>query len=191
MRYRLAALSAAAALLLCGCGDTSMLEEIAASSSQAATEQHTKSPAELSEPVHTTAETTTAAPTAAAIPDEPVSPDGDFDVDLTKLSAGVVYGVVYDMMCSPDQYLGKTVKMRGPFAYYKDETTGQEYFAVIISDAMACCSQGIEFVLTGEHTYPGDYPEPGTEITVIGRSNSYKEGVNTYIQLTNAQITEQ
>ena len=102
----------------------------------------------------------------------------------------MVYGQVYDMVYHPEDYLGKTVKMRGPFAYYYDEATGKEYFAVLITDAMACCSQGIEFVLEGEHSYPDDYPELNSEITVIGRFSSYNENNIPYSQLTNAHIIE-
>ncbi len=111
-----------------------------------------------------------------------------FDVDLTELNSQMVYAQVYDMVTKPDDYMGQKVRAKGPFSYFKDEQTGKEYFAVLISDATACCSQGIEFVLDGEHTYPDDYPALETEITVSGDFNYYKEGVNTYCQLLNAKI---
>lgn len=186
MRYRLAAVLAASALL-CGCGDTSAIDEIAASR-VTTTQEATRSFAELAEPIRTTAPATEATTTTATISGEPVEPNGTFDVDLTTLSASMVYGQVYDMVYHPDDYLGKTVKMRGPFAYYLDEATGSEYFAVLITDATACCSQGIEFVLDGDYSYPDDYPELNSEITVIGRFNFYKEGNVPYCQLTNAQL---
>ena len=78
-----------------------------------------------------------------------------------------------------DQYLGKRIKARGSFGYYKDENTGEEYFAVVISDAAGCCSQGIEFVLDGEYRYPEDYPEPGTDITVTGIFDHYTDALRT------------
>lgn len=112
----------------------------------------------------------------------------EIDIDLTQLSSSMVYAQVYDMVNNGNDYLGKTVKAKGPFAYYKDEQNGNEYFAVIISDATACCAQGIEFVLDGEYTYPDDYPELETEITVTGIFNYYKEDYNTYCQLLNAQL---
>ena len=112
----------------------------------------------------------------------------DFDVDLTQLSSTMVYSEVYNMMTAPDGYMGKTVKMKGPFSVYHDEETGNYYFACIISDATACCSQGIEFVLTGEHTYPKDYPELGTEITVTGIFDTYEENGYMYCRLNDAEI---
>ena len=33
------------------------------------------------------------------------------------------------------------------------------YHACVIPDATACCAQGIEFTLAGDHRWPDDYPE--------------------------------
>ena len=112
------------------------------------------------------------------------------DVDLTKLSSTMVYSEVYNMMYTPDDYIGKAVKMRGQFAYYEDPDTKSQYFACIIADATACCSQGLEFVLTGEHTYPKDYPELGSEITVTGIFELYEENGLQYCRLTDAEMVE-
>ena len=64
------------------------------------------------------------------------SADG-IDVDLTKLSSTMVYSEVYNMLYTPDDYIGKMVKMKGAFAYYEDPETKEQYFACIIADAMA------------------------------------------------------
>ena len=88
------------------------------------------------------------------------------------------------MMVSPEQYIGKTVKMDGLFAYYHDESTGNYYFACIIQDATACCAQGIEFVLTEDYVYPDDYPEVDEEICVVGVFDTYQEGDYTYCTTT-------
>ncbi|MBR0141357.1 MAG: hypothetical protein IJM19_03825 [Ruminococcus sp.] len=110
------------------------------------------------------------------------------DVDLTVLNSTMIYGQVYEMIYNTDEYTGKGVKVKGPFSYYKDPNTGNEYFSVTVSDISACCSQAVEFVLKGEKKYPDDYPELNTEITVVGNFNCYKEGVYTYCQLTDAEI---
>ena len=115
------------------------------------------------------------------------SADG-IDVDLTKLSSTMVYSEVYNMMVSPDNYTGKTVKMKGQFAYYEDPETKAQFFACIIADATACCSQGLEFILPGEHTYPNDYPELGSEITVTGTFEVYTESGFQYCRLKDATI---
>ena len=80
------------------------------------------------------------------------------------------------------------MKMEGSFASYHDEASGNYYFACIIMDATACCSQGMEFVLTDDYTYPDDYPEEGEDICVIGVFDIYNEDGLTYGTLRNAKI---
>lgn len=121
-------------------------------------------------------------------PVESVSKDPGVDVDLTALSSTMVYAEVYNMMVSPENYVGKTVKMSGQFVPYYDEGTGNYYFACFISDATACCSQGIEFVLAGEASYPEDYPSEGETICVIGTFDTYMEGESMYCTLRNASL---
>ncbi len=110
------------------------------------------------------------------------------DIDLTKLSSTMVYSEVYNMMVTPENYLGKTVKMNGAFSIYYNAGLDQYYFACIIADATACCSQGLEFVLSGDYTYPDDYPELGSDITVVGTFNTYEEDGYVYCQLTDAGL---
>ena len=93
------------------------------------------------------------------------SADG-IDVDLTAMSSTMVYSEVLNMQQTPDKYVGKIVKMKGPFNV--SEISDNRYFACIIADATACCSTGIEFVWAGDHSYPEDYPKKDQEITVVG-----------------------
>lgn len=109
---------------------------------------------------------------------------GAIDVDLTALSSTLVYSEVYHMMSEPKDYLGKTVKMNGKMAVYHDNNTGKDYYACIVSDATACCSQGIEFVLRNGYSYPNK----GDDICVVGVFTTYQEGENTYCTLKNASL---
>ena len=137
-------------------------------------------------------EGTTAPVKGEALPGEtaPVLADANrpVDLDLTKISGTVVYSQVYDMIMEPDAYMGQKIKMKGSFSYFKDPDTHQEYFAAVIADATACCSQGIEFVWKGKHSYPQDYPPLDTEITVIGSFDTYYEGDYKYVRLTDADV---
>lgn len=162
-----------AAVLLTGCGNTTQMDSLIA--------DYEETDAASAEDTAAAEETTIPAPAEDFVPAEG-------DIDLTELNATMVYGQVYDMVYNPDTYTGRHVRARGPFAYYKDEETGKEYFAVLISDATACCAQGIEFVLDGNPVYPDDYPETSTEITVSGEFNAYEENGTTYVQLLHAQI---
>lgn len=135
------------------------------------------------------ANTSEAQPSATA-QDEPA-----IDVDLTALSSTMVYAEVYCMVMGPEDYLGKTVKMHGQFFAYEailDDGTvdpDQIVYACVIADATACCAQGIEFVWIGEHRYPDDYPEPGSEITVIGEFQTYEAYGSTYCVLIDAELS--
>ena len=121
------------------------------------------------------------------------SADG-VEVDLTVLSSTMVYSEVYNMLYNdPAHYLGKTVKAKGTFSIYQLVTDGvlqpdPVSYACIISDAVACCAEGMEFVLEGDYTYPDDYPELGAEITVIGEFQSYEENGMTWYHLVNARL---
>ncbi|MCR4694487.1 MAG: hypothetical protein K5773_04085 [Pseudobutyrivibrio sp.] len=117
-----------------------------------------------------------------------LSNDPGIDLDLTMLSSTMVYSEVYNMMAAPDDYIGKTIKMNGAFAYYHDEDTGNDYFACIISDATACCSQGIEFELAGDYVYPDDYPSVDQDICLVGQFDTYMEGNYRYCILRNAKF---
>ena len=96
---------------------------------------------------------------------------GKVDVDLTVLSSTMVYSEVYNLLGTVGVFLPDLVA-----------------FACIISDGAACCAEGMEFVLEGDLTYPDDYPELGTEITVIGEFQSYEENGMTRYHLVNARL---
>lgn len=110
------------------------------------------------------------------------------DVDLTELSATMVYSEVFNMMTEVDEYVDKTVKMEGLFSVYQDETTGEYHYGCIIQDATACCAQGLEFILAKDRKYPDDFPEEGETISVIGVFDYERDGVYQYVFLKDAEI---
>ena len=97
------------------------------------------------------------------------SETGKIDLDLTKMSATMIYSEVFNMLIEPEYYLNKTIKISGLFNVFTNENTGENYFAILIPDATACCQQGIEFVWQGNHIFPEDYPQINEEITIIGQ----------------------
>lgn len=111
------------------------------------------------------------------------------DYDLAAMSNTLAYSIVYNMVCSPQDYLGTTVRMQGVYTCSYDEANDKHYFACIITDANACCSQGIEFELTDEYTYPDDYPEEGSVICVTGVFDVYQEGDTSYCTLRDATLS--
>ena len=115
---------------------------------------------------------------------------GKIDVDLTKMNANMIYSYIFEMIVEPDNYLGKTIKVKGFFYSVVDEESGERYFAVIIPDALACCKQGMEFKWLGDHTYPADYPQENQEITITGTyRTAIMEGDITYSYLEVSDLT--
>ena len=174
---------------LCACGKDS--EEGAGNDASSSNEKSSAS----AESIPTPKEQET--PDEQQTPEEPeqtqTSADG-VEVDLTVLSSTMVYSEVYNMLYNdPAHYLGKTVRARGTFSIYQLVTDGvlqpdPVAYACIISDAAACCAEGMEFVLKDDLAYPDDYPELGAEITVIGEFQSYEENGMTWYHLVNARL---
>ena len=61
-------------------------------------------------------------------------------LDLTKLSSTMVYSEVFNMLASPDSYVGRTVKMTGTAACLANPENSKLYYACIIADATGCCA---------------------------------------------------
>lgn len=113
--------------------------------------------------------------------------DKDIDVDLTKLSATMIYGEVYNMINDPKKYEGKTIKISGSYSEFQDETT--LFHHVIIEDATECCQQGLEIKLKEGFTYP----EVNTKISIVGEFEIYSENEEYQIyqyRLKNAVYSE-
>lgn len=130
------------------------------------------------EPAPTPTPAATAAPTAVpqatAEPEPSATPDPDgIDVDLTSLSSTMVFAEVSAMVRSPEDYVGKTVRMEGPLmSYQANPALNIDYFyTVMIQDATACCQLGMEFVWDG-----GTLPEAGTRLRVTGTFEEYDCG---------------
>ena len=102
------------------------------------------------------------------------SAGGKMDIDLTQMSSTMVFAEVNHMMLYPEDYKGKNVRMYGTFSYYQDEKTQRDYYSCYITDAAACCAQGVEFVLK-DAVYPDDYPKEDQEIIVRGVFDVYEE----------------
>ena len=110
------------------------------------------------------------------------NPAEDSVLDLTALNKTMQYSQVNQMLYDPEPCLGQTVQISGE--YYK----GNHQPIIRVLDEQACCAQGIEFVLAGEHTYPDDYPAIGDEIVIHGTFNTYEDETGAYVQLKDAVL---
>ena len=177
------------AVSLCACGKDS---ENGAETDTPSSDEEASAPAEII-PTPDEQETQDEQQAPEGSEQTQTSADG-VDVDLTVLSSTMVYSEVYNMLYyDPESYYGKTIKMTGVFSIYQMVVDGVAQpdpvaYGCIIADATACCAQGMEFVLEGDFTYPDDYPELGTEITVIGEFQPYEENGMTWYHLINARM---
>ena len=145
------------------------MPETGSTAAPESTEAHTSAAAEATVPAVTT-------------PPEDLPP---VDFDLTQMNQTMMYAQVYDMIYNPDEYRGKSVRIRGPFNTYTDEETGDVHRAILIRDATACCTQGIEFE-------PADpdaaMPEIDAEMTVSGVFDTYMTGPMLFCILRDAAV---
>lgn len=109
-------------------------------------------------------------------------------VDMTNMSGNVIYGEVFAMMNEPQKYMGKTIRIKGIFNTQVDSNTGKEYFFLLITDAQACCKQGIELKGKGDAP-PRGLPSKGGEMTVEGKFGKYEEGGKEYYCIFVEKIT--
>jgi len=112
----------------------------------------------------------------------------EVDVDMTEMSSILAFATVNEIAENVDAYVGQTIRIKGIYNRYYNPRNDFYYFVCTVVDNTACCSQGMEFVLTDDYTYPDDYPEEGEDICVIGVFDLYNEDGLTYCTLRNAKI---
>ncbi|MCR5031624.1 MAG: hypothetical protein K6A92_02055 [Lachnospiraceae bacterium] len=115
--------------------------------------------------------------------------DPSVDLDLTVMSATLVYAQVFNMVCDPASFQGQKIKMDGTLAIFYDEELDTNYYACIIQDATACCAQGIEFVPLADYVYPDDFPEDGAYVVVTGTMDLLEVEGEDYPLLVNASFS--
>jgi len=116
-------------------------------------------------------------------PPENPAEDEDVDLDISKLNSMLVYSQVVSILDAPDQYLDKTIKLKGQYYALYYEPLQQYCHYVVVGDASMCCQAGIEFIWSGDHTHPDDYPADKKIIEIVGLFSSYEELDETYYAL--------
>lgn len=116
-------------------------------------------------------------------------PDSSVDIDLTALNKNMVYATVNNMVLNPDEYLGKTIKAKGPYKPLFYDVTGNYYHYILIEDALACCQSGLEFIWDeGNHVYPDEYPAEGEMLEIVGHLDCYQEEDYTYYYIATDKL---
>lgn len=104
------------------------------------------------------------------------------NIDLTKMSSTMIYSTVLNIVTTPKNFVGKTMRMRGDYTTYPISAS-ETIHACLVRDAAGCCSQGLEFRLTS-----GRYPSGAGEITVVGTIAYFNQDGKDICYLTNATL---
>lgn len=112
------------------------------------------------------------------------------DLDLSEMSGTIVYAQIYNIQYDPGPYLGKVIRVRGYYQLYIEPADGNVYYACVIPDATACCTQGMEFVPATEPEDPENYIEDCADITVTGRLEIYVDNGTSYLHLVDASVEQ-
>lgn len=105
------------------------------------------------------------------------------DIDLSFGSETIAYATITNILEDPQSYLDQKVKMLGTFRQFFSETYDTTYYVCMVTDATACCQQGMEFKLKeGLDEYPLD----GQQIILSGTVDTYAEGDYWYAYLKDA-----
>ena len=108
------------------------------------------------------------------------------DFDLTALGTQMAYVQLSNMMLRPEDYIGKTVKLKGTFAHACEEN--KEFFVCYVMDATACCSQSLEFETDETYPFPAAYPAEQSGITVYGTFDTYEYNGYKMYRLLHAEL---
>ena len=110
--------------------------------------------------------------------------DTNVDLDLSAFGTTIVHAELNNIMSSPSDYLGKTIRMRGPYYYGYLGETEQRYNFIAVEIADACCINGIEFIWDGDNAFPDGYPKETAMIEVTGVFSRYEDpdGIFYYLE---------
>ena len=164
-----------------GCGNGPNASHHAPSGTPAAAE---KTPEPAAETV-----TDLSAPQPSESPEAELTENAEGILDLSVLSGTVVYAEVFHMVTEPEDFLGKTIRVKGIYLSSYSEAADKRYFNCLIPDATACCAQGVEFEPKAGYAYPDQFPPEESVITVTGTFDTYLEEGYQYCVLRDADFT--
>lgn len=124
----------------------------------------------------------------ADLPEAPAAEPVPVDLDLTGMSETMVYGIMYEMVNAPKNYVGQRIKFNGTYSSFKDAVTGEVEHTITVYDSSYCCMVDVNFVLEGEHEYPKDYPRSGSKMTIVGELCMEQEGKETTCWIGNGVL---
>ena len=92
----------------------------------------------------------------------------NIDVNLSALSATMLFAEIINIMNSPDDYLGQVIKIHGEYFNYYHEEDNQYIHFVLVFDEMDCCEKRFQFRVNEDFGSPEELFEIGEGIEIIG-----------------------
>ena len=120
------------------------------------------------------------APLAAHSADAPAKPDAPRKVklDLAKMSKTIRTAWAVKLLQNPEDFKGDIIQIVGDF--YADEPEdegGERRYLCALKDAAGCCTLiDVEFRPLEKLSWPKDFPEEFTPVTVNGRVEVVRDG---------------
>lgn len=104
------------------------------------------------------------------------------EVDLSQLSDTMAYAEFFFVASQPDNYRGKTLRIRGVYQTLYAESLGETLHWLVLTDQTACCS--VALTLSLPEGSPLQYPENGAEMELLGVIDYYTVGDQLYPRMT-------
>lgn len=106
-------------------------------------------------------------------------------VNLTSLSESMRYAQAYNMLnIAPEEYLGCTVRVKGPHSVVFDEAAQRNNHYITVSDTTVCCYVDLEFRLAEGESYPAR----DAEAEIEGTFRRYEAQGIAYYYLADAKV---
>lgn len=115
--------------------------------------------------------------------------ESEIDTDLSSLDANMAYAALVDISSSAYDHEGEIIRITGRFNWYTDEETGEKQYGCVVSDATACCTQGIYFVPADSKYVPEKTLGENQQITVTGKFDVAQGSNYEYYRLVNSVIS--
>ena len=96
------------------------------------------------------------------------SEEGNIDVNLSALSATMLFAEITRITNNPEDYLGQVIKIHGEYFNFYDGERNQYIHFVLVLDEAGCCNEGFQFRVSEEFGSPEDLFEIQEEIEIIG-----------------------
>ena len=117
--------------------------------------------------------------------------EGDnIDVNLSALSATMLFAEITNIMNNPEAYLGQVIKIRGEYFNFYHEGSDEYIHFVLVLDEAGCCNEGFQFRVGEEFGSPEELIETEAEIEVIGvfQSSGVEEWGSYYLAVEELEI---